>query len=161
MSNLLSLNYSQFQDLFATNEIYFLDFYADWCGPCRMMSPVLESFAGSPEFSRIKFAKVDVDSEPEFGQEFGVRSIPAFFLVKFNGKGFEKIGNWVGGQDSLTFGDKILKTAQEYQTNSDNDNSKPQNNITNFDRKNEEKKEEIEEKSDESVGTLGSNSREI
>lgn len=153
MSNLLSLNYSQFQDLFSTNEIYFLDFYADWCGPCRMMSPILESFAGSPEFLGITFAKVDVDSEPEFSKEFEVRSIPSFFLVKFNGNGFEKIGNWVGGQDSLTFGDKILKIAKEHQTNS----QKPQNNIVDFDRKIETEKENKEE----NTTTLGSNAREI
>ena len=156
MSNLLSLNYSQFQDLYNSNEIYFLDFYADWCGPCRMMSPVLESFAGSSEFSNIKFAKVDVDSEPEFAKEFEVRSIPAFFLVKFTGNGFEKIGNWVGGQDSLTFGDKILKIAKEYQTNQTNsdDNSEPKNNIVDFDKIEKEDKEE-------NTATLGSNSREI
>ena len=118
-----------------------------------MMSPILESFAGSPEFLGIKFAKVDVDSEPEFAKEFEVRSIPAFFLVKFNGKSFEKIGNWVGGQDSLTFGDKILKIAKQHQTNS----QKLQNNIVDFDRKIETEKENKEE----NTATLGSNTREI
>jgi len=124
MSNLSPLNYAQFKDLFSTNEIYFLDFYADWCGPCRMMSPVLESFANDPDFAGITFAKVDVDAEQEFSQAFEVRSIPAFFLVKFNGNGFEKIGNWIGGQDSLTFGPKILKLTKENSQNSTQNQNK-------------------------------------
>lgn len=153
MSNLSPLNYTQFQNLFATNQIYFLDFYADWCGPCRMMSPVLESFASDPDFASVKFAKIDVDNEAEFSKAFEVRSIPAFFLIKFNGNGFEKLGSWVGGQDSLTFGDKILKLVRE-----NSNPTIPQNNIVDFEKN---KLLQNEENLEENVAPLGSNSREI
>ena len=61
-----------------------VDFYADWCGPCKMMGPVVEEIAG--EFAgRVKVGKVNVDQQPELTQKFGVRSIPYFAFIK-NGK---------------------------------------------------------------------------
>ena len=57
-----------------------LDFYADWCGPCRMIAPILEEIA--KEKADVKVCKVNVDNEPELATKFGVMSIPALFVVK-------------------------------------------------------------------------------
>ncbi len=57
-----------------------LDFYADWCGPCRMVSPILEQIAA--ERSDIKVGKVNVDEQPELASAFGVMSIPMLAVVK-------------------------------------------------------------------------------
>lgn len=57
-----------------------LDFYADWCGPCRMLSPVIEEIAA--ERADIKVGKINVDNEPELARAFGVSSIPSVFVVK-------------------------------------------------------------------------------
>ena len=57
-----------------------LDFYADWCGPCRMIAPILEEIA--KENANVKVCKVNVDNEPELATKFGVMSIPALFVVK-------------------------------------------------------------------------------
>ena len=57
-----------------------LDFYADWCGPCRMMAPVVEQIAN--ERSDILVGKVNVDEEPELAQRFGVFSIPTIVALK-------------------------------------------------------------------------------
>ena len=57
-----------------------LDFWAEWCGPCRMVSPVVEEIAAAhPE---IAVGKVNVDEEPELAERFGVYSIPTLMLVK-------------------------------------------------------------------------------
>ena len=60
-----------------------LDFYADWCGPCRMVSPLIDEIAN--ERSDILVAKVNVDDEQELAGKFGVFSIPTLVMIK-NGK---------------------------------------------------------------------------
>ena len=57
-----------------------LDFYADWCAPCRMLGPVLEQIA--EEHEDIKVVKVNVDENQQLAQDFGVRGIPALFVLK-------------------------------------------------------------------------------
>lgn len=60
-----------------------LDFWASWCGPCRMIAPTLDEIAAEhPEY---KIGKVNVDEEAELTEQFGIVSIPALFVVK-NGK---------------------------------------------------------------------------
>ena len=61
-----------------------VDFYADWCGPCKMMMPVVEELAKTYE-GKAKVGKVNVDEQGELAEEFGVMSIPAFVVIK-NGK---------------------------------------------------------------------------
>ncbi len=60
-----------------------LDFYADWCGPCRMVGPVVEAI--SNERSDIKVGKINVDEAPQLAAQFGVSSIPMLAVMK-NGK---------------------------------------------------------------------------
>ena len=60
-----------------------LDFYADWCGPCRMVSPIVDEIAEETE--NIAVGKINVDNEPELAQAFGVVSIPMLVVMK-NGK---------------------------------------------------------------------------
>ncbi len=75
-------NKDNFQETVAEGTVI-LDFYADWCAPCRMIGPVLEQIA--EENSDIKVVKVDVDNNSELANQFGVRGIPALFVLK-NGK---------------------------------------------------------------------------
>jgi len=60
-----------------------LDFFANWCGPCKMLAPVLEEIAG--ETDDFKIGKVNVDDEPELAREFGITSIPTLVVIE-NGK---------------------------------------------------------------------------
>ena len=57
-----------------------VDFWASWCGPCKMVAPVLEEIAG--EVTDVKIAKVNVDEQPELSQKFQVMSIPTLILFK-------------------------------------------------------------------------------
>ena len=57
-----------------------LEFFAQWCGPCRAMGPVLEEFAA--ENPGCKVAKVDIDEEPELTERFRVMSVPSLFVIK-------------------------------------------------------------------------------
>ena len=57
-----------------------IDFYADWCGPCRMVSPIVDEIA--EEHPEYKVCKINVDEQPELAQKFGVMSIPSLFVVE-------------------------------------------------------------------------------
>ena len=61
-----------------------LDFYADWCGPCRMMSPIIDEIA-EEKADMIKVGKVNIDENQDLAMEYGVMSIPTIVIIK-NGK---------------------------------------------------------------------------
>ncbi len=70
-----------------------VDFYADWCGPCKMMAPVIEELAGMYE-GRAKVGKLNVDLNEEIAMKYGVMSIPTLLVIK-NG---QVVGKMVGVQ---------------------------------------------------------------
>ena len=72
---------NNFQEIVMNSEKPVLvDFWATWCGPCRMIAPVLEEL--SEENPDVKIVKVDVDENPELARQFQVMSIPALFVIK-------------------------------------------------------------------------------
>ena len=58
-----------------------VDFWADWCGPCKMIAPIVEDLAEEMG-GKVKFAKVDVDSNPQVAMQFSIRSIPTLLIFK-------------------------------------------------------------------------------
>lgn len=78
---ILHLDNSNFGEAILNNEVLLIDFYADWCGPCQALHPVLEKVAAQMA-GKASVAKVNVDNSSELAGEFGVRSIPALFFVK-------------------------------------------------------------------------------
>ena len=67
-------------EVFKSDKTVLLDFWADWCGPCRMVSPIVDEIA--EENPDIKVCKVNVDSQPELAATFEVESIPSLFVLK-------------------------------------------------------------------------------
>ncbi|WP_348922997.1 thioredoxin [Enterococcus rotai] len=64
------------------NGLVLIDFWATWCGPCRMQSPILEQLSEEYDESEVKIAKMDVDENPETPASFGIMSIPTLLLKK-------------------------------------------------------------------------------
>ena len=71
-------------EVLKSDKLVLIDFYADWCGPCKMMAPMVESLAGKYA-GKIDFYKVDIDQEPELASVFGIRSIPTFLFIPMKG----------------------------------------------------------------------------
>ena len=68
------------QEVLKSDKPVLVDFYADWCGPCKMMGPVVEEIAS--EKSDVKVGKLNIDEEMEIAQKYGVMSIPTFIVFK-------------------------------------------------------------------------------
>lgn len=74
------LTLNELKEVLDNNNKVFIDFYADWCGPCRAMGPVVEEL--SEEVNDVAFYKVNCDDEEELAVQFQVTNIPCFFIIK-------------------------------------------------------------------------------
>ena len=78
----VNVDKSNFQsDVLQSSEPVVVDFWAEWCGPCKMISPALEEIANELG-GKVKIAKLNVDENPELAAQFGVRSIPTLMMFK-------------------------------------------------------------------------------
>lgn len=86
--NLTNLNFED--EVMRSDKPVLIDFFATWCGPCRMVSPIVDEIAD--ERSDIKVCKVDVDEQGELAAQFGVASIPTLVVVKGGKVSAQNIG---------------------------------------------------------------------
>ncbi|MEL7622321.1 MAG: thioredoxin [Clostridiales bacterium] len=79
---IIKLNGKNFEaEALKANEPVLVDFWAEWCGPCRMLSPLVDEIANELD-GKVKIGKVNVDEEPELAREYGVMSIPTLVVLK-------------------------------------------------------------------------------
>ena len=92
---IIHVNNENFKSILEGNEVVIFDFYANWCGPCRMLGQVLEEICETnPE---LVIGKINVDEEGELAQAFKIRSIPQLYIVK-DGKVVQNISGYVSGE---------------------------------------------------------------
>ncbi len=100
MSNYIELTSSNFDQV--KEGVALVDFWAPWCGPCRMLAPVIDELASEFE-GKAKICKVNTDEEQDLAVQYGVRSIPTMLFFK-NG---ELVGQMIGAQSKQTISEKI------------------------------------------------------
>jgi thioredoxin 1 len=93
-AGVVKLTSSSFDNFLNTDKPVLVDFWADWCMPCRMMTPVMEELAKAYA-GKALFGKVNVDENPQIASRYGIMSIPHFLIFK-NGTRVEKIVGAVG-----------------------------------------------------------------
>ena len=69
------------QEVIKSETPVLVDFWADWCGPCKMIAPMVDELSGEYE-GKVKFTKLDVDSNPQTAMAYGIRSIPTLLIFK-------------------------------------------------------------------------------
>ncbi|MCV0400218.1 MAG: thioredoxin [Nitrosarchaeum sp.] len=92
-SEIIDLDVTNFDQVVSSDNPTLVDFWAEWCGPCKMMHPVFESL--SKQYSNVRFARVNVDLNQNIAMRFGVQSIPTFIMFR-SGRIVDKMMGAVG-----------------------------------------------------------------
>ncbi len=92
------------QEVIASDVPVLVDFWAPWCGPCRMVAPVVEEIASQYE-GKVKVVKINTDDNPSVANKYGIRSIPTLMIFK----GGQKVDTVVGAVPKTTLSNTLEK----------------------------------------------------
>ncbi len=98
----LEITDAGFEDLLKSDKPLVIDFWAEWCGPCRMVGPIVEELAAEYE-GKVTIGKVDVDNNDEITSKYGIRNIPTILFIK-NG---EVVDKQVGAAQKSVLAEKV------------------------------------------------------
>ncbi len=102
----LEITDATLEEVLATDKLIIIDFWAEWCGPCKMIGPIIDQI-GEEYADKVVVGKVDVDSNDDTTAKYGIRNIPTVLYIK-DGKVVDKV---VGAGAKTVFTDKINKWA--------------------------------------------------
>jgi thioredoxin 1 len=104
MAKLIEVNSSNFDAVvMKSDNLVLIDFWAPWCGPCKMQTPILEKMAQSADI-KAKIVKINTDENPDIAQKYGISSIPTIVILK----GGTEIERLVGVQPEAVLKQKIM-----------------------------------------------------
>ena len=89
----IDLDSSNFHDVISQNNLLLVDFWAEWCGPCKSMHPIFSRMA--KQYDHVRFARINVDHSQDIARKFNVQSIPTFIMFK-NGQVAQQMVGAVG-----------------------------------------------------------------
>lgn len=102
MAKAIEITDANFEEIMKSDQPILVDFWAEWCGPCKMIGPVVEELAGDYDGKAV-IGKVDVDTNPGVAQAFGIRSIPTLLFFK----GGEIVDKQVGAVPKAVLSQKL------------------------------------------------------
>ena len=100
----LTITDQNFEELLNEGKPMVVDFWAEWCGPCRMIGPIIEELTAEYD-GRVIIGKVDVDNNNDIVSQFGIRNVPTVLFIKDK----EVVDKQVGSTQKTTFVEKIEK----------------------------------------------------
>jgi len=102
MAKPIEITDTNYEEILSSDKPVLVDFWAEWCGPCRMISPIVEELAGEYDGKAV-IAKVDVDANPNVSAKYGIRSIPTLLVFKAG----EVVDKQVGAVPKKTLAEKL------------------------------------------------------
>lgn len=100
------ISFNEFEKILSENKLVFVDFFASWCGPCKMFAPVVEQISQKYE-DRVTVLKVDIDENSEIAEKYSIQSVPTSILFK-DGAAVERVSGMIPESQCASLIDKHL-----------------------------------------------------